>query len=73
MLAAFATLAFSATLWLVLVLLARIAEDSGVRILSAARAQAAGGAPAPALRVSPRVRPRSPLSAKVQPELRAAA
>ena len=37
MLAAFTTLAFAATLWLAVVLLARMIEESGARILAAAQ------------------------------------
>lgn len=47
MLAALATLTFAATLWLAVLLLARMLDESGQRIIAAAQAEALTGTPAP--------------------------
>ena len=75
MLAVLASLIFPATLWLIVVLLARMVEDSGAKIAAALRPQPAlselrGGS---ALRFSPRVQPVADRLTQVRPQLRAAA
>lgn len=57
MLAALATLAFAATLWLIFVLLAGMVEENGGRIVAAAQARPLAGAAQPRkVQFSPRPR-----------------
>ena len=71
MMAALGTLAFLATLWLLVVLGASVLEESGARIVAALR-----GRPAPqrlAVRVPVRSRPRLQQPMRAKPRWRAAA
>ena len=74
MLTAIATLVFTATLWLVFVLLAGMLKESGPRIVAAAQAQALGNGARPSnLRVTPLAGARVRLPSPVLPVWRAAA
>jgi hypothetical protein len=78
MLAPLATLAFLATLWLVVMAIAQILAESGGKIAAALRGcsllAAEPAIPAVALRVSLRSRPRAlRAQPRLRPELRAAA
>ena len=75
MIAAFATLAFLATLWLTVVTAARLLEESGGKIIAALKGcsplAVAPAAVSPPIRISARQRARMPVRAR--PQLRAAA
>ena len=73
MIAALATLAFLATLWLVVVVGAAILEEGGARIAAALKGQSDGGQQRPIASSRLRVRSRLRQPLRAQPRLRAAA
>ena len=72
MIAALATLAFLATLWLLVVVGAAILEESGARIAAALKGQPAA-LPLESYTARPRTRPRLRQPMRAQPRLRDAA
>jgi hypothetical protein len=73
MIAALGTLPFVATLWLLVVLGARVLEESGAKIAAALKGETACSLPSRQVMVRLRARPRVQQVRRAEPQLRAAA